>query len=257
MKKLLSVLLTVCMLVSMIPAVNIAHAAEASGVTVTYPFSTALAYSSDAPKPQDIKYTSSKSLGRVEWYLSNQTFPSSYGTYALAVYTMSDAEYASYKIKVPKAGKYTVRQKFAYRSVGTKGNMYILDIGTTDIAEAIKASTPILTIDTYSATLNTTAAEIRSADAPEATAEWVAPAAGEYIVAWQGTGDKNSMGRWLVSLGDLVLDGGDGTAPIYAESLISKPKLNLQLGDYAEISTSKLIKSDGSAGNANDIAALT
>ena len=260
MSKILSIILALTMVISMIPMSFAAEGdAEYSGVTITYPFSTKLAYSTDAPKPQDIKYTSAKSAGRVEWHLCNQQFPASYGSYALGIYTMSDAEYASYKIRVPAAGKYTVRQKFAYREAGTESNMYILDAGTTDIAGAIKSATPVLTVNSYSATLATTATELKSETAPLVTGEWTASAAGEYIVAWQGTGErKNSDGRWYVALGDLTFDGsGTNRALIYADLTGTKTELDATIEEETSIVLNSVYMSDGVAATAAEKEAIT
>ncbi len=259
MKRILSVVLAICMTVALLPQISSSVSAEAaaSGIEIHYPISSALAYDTDATPPTNIKYASADSKGRIEWHSSTSSVSGgiSWGTYALSAH-LKEGEYAALKIRVPKAGKYTVTQQYAKKTAGTKNDMYILSANVTDIPSALINATPVMTIDFYGET-GTAGAELTGGTAPSQSAEWEAEAPGEYIVVWKGTGDKNSMGRYLVTLGDLTLSGGDGKAPIWANSVLSKEIINVATGETAEISVDTLYMSDGSKGASAEVNALT
>ena len=246
MKRILSAILAICMTVALLPQIPFVYAEEAlSGIEIVYPISSQLAYDTDATPPTNIKYTSTDSKGRIEWHSTTSSISGGIGwsSYALG-WNLKDGEYAAMKIRVPKEGKYTITQQYAKKTAGTKGNMYILNGDVSDISAALSSATPVMTIDFYGETA-TAGTELTGGTAPYETASWTAPKAGEYLVVWVGTGEKNSMGRYTGALGDFKFSGGNGKAPIWANSVLSKELINLAVSETAEISSGTVYMSDG------------
>ena len=273
MKRLLSLLLTMCMLVSLLPAVSIAHAAEPSGVTVVYPM-VSFAYT-EGSQPTDIRYDNAASANRLNWHDNTTTVkdaPGNWGGNVLNLYFTSDEQYAAYRINVPASGAYDVSVKCGTIADGSMGEMYILPADNTpaQIVTAFTEQEPVLKADFGAATASGGTnigysqfyadwqGKTPSPAIPVATGVKVLDA-GEYLVVWRGVGTKTSLNgaRYHIRPATMTLNGGPAVVPMYSESLLSKSRLNIRLSDSAEISTSKVVKSDGTAGDSADIAALT
>ena len=252
--KILSMTIAIAMVISMLPVCSVGATAEPSGITIEYPMWQG-AYGGLAAA--DITYNDSYSSHRVQWHSHTSTIEApKWNAGSLAAH-LRKGEYLAYSINVPKAGIYKISFEYGTGATGTMGDMYILPGNTTDIATALLSATPVLTHNFYSETA-TTWADFNAGNVPVSeVTEYDIPTAGEYIVVWKGTGTVNSIGRYLVRLGTMTFDGGPGKAPIYAETSLTRNKINLAENETSDISVTKLLMSDKSLGDAEDISALT
>ena len=264
MKRILSALLTLCMVISMLPAVNIAEAVEPSGVKVIYPmWQDSYFEEGRRLNPAEIDYTVSG--GRISWheFTGTVTGSAAWGLGSLSIYLRKD-EYAAFKIKVPASGYYDIKLDYgstADKTYATGGAMYFLPGDTSDIATALLTATPVMTVD-FAGEVTTAWGDFdkyykgMANNVPSKTVEDKDLDAGEYIVVWTGYGEIKG-GRYFLRPATMTLDGGPGKASMYAESALSKAKLNLKSATTAYISTSKVVMSDGTSGTAQDISSLT
>ena len=264
MKRILSALLTLCMVISMLPAVNIAEAVEPSGVKVIYPmWQDSYFEEGRRLNPAEIDYTVSG--GRISWheFTGTVTGSAAWGLGSLSIYLRKD-EYAAFKIKVPASGYYDIKLDYgstADKTYATGGAMYFLPGDTSDIATALLTATPVMTVD-FAGEVTTAWGDFdkyykgMANNVPSKTVEDKDLDAGEYIVVWTGYGEIKG-GRYFLRPATMTLDGGPGKASMYAESTLSKAKLNLKSATTAYISTSKVVMSDGTSGTAQDISSLT
>ena len=253
MKRFISILITLSMMVSFIPATVVFAADEVAyaGIKIEYP--TALAgtkqttnnYPGSGNPADEITYGNSS--GRVEW-LSQTTKAAGWNKGVLSLTAGAAGQYGAYKIRVPKAGKYDVTVQYRTRNGGAEGEMYILPISAKDgIETALSSAMPKVTVD-FGTSQDETTTTFHEAEA----FMWTADKAGEYIVVWKAK-EAGSLRP-----ANLILDGkGDGKAPINAESSLAKATLNLASGESTTITTTSVTMSDLSAGSADDITSLT
>ncbi len=251
MKRLLSLLLTAVMLISLLPSVAIA--APEAGITVEYyTYVNSNSGCADASKIDWAKYN-----GRIEYLKETSTakYPYSWdqtakntmgeGTYrfiAAFVLTAGSDEYIAYKIRVPEKGDYTASLYYlacANADAARSGSLYILPPGSeTNIEGALSTATPVISgVNFYDETNKFKTTEEVS---------FTATTAGEYIMVWKNTG---STGARITPV-TLTLNGGTGKAPIWVAEWESEEE-PVYVGDEITLNP-KVYMSDATVANADE-----
>ena len=164
-KRILSMLLVMCMLISVMPTASVANASDTALVYELNYNKNAAADKTNIGKT----YTDYSTTGNT-WVWADQssgvtTLSYSYNrrwignddadrlyqqisdgyTYGVQIKTVSEGAWAAIKIKTPTAGKFDVSLKYGrHNTGGGYGNVYILPVSTTtDIATALTTATPI------------------------------------------------------------------------------------------------------------------
>ncbi len=299
MSKILSIILAISMVISLIPASFAAEGeteATDAGVTITYPLiqrayeaykSAISGKETSVLFPCEITYLHSG--GRLQWHSTTSSFtpqPSwgrgSAGVHFSSVksiieneevYNPSD-EYAAWTIRVPKSGRYNISTIYGTASNGTGGAMYLLPGDTSNITDAVKKVEPVITIDCYSAEVNTSYEDFNKYNNPNASsgeAENVKVSEGatrelqegEYIVVWKGYGNRVSAvsgtaGRYVLRPASITLNGnGTNRALIYADLTGTKTELDAGIEEETTVVLNNVYMSNGVAATAAEKEAIT
>lgn len=253
MKKLLSVLLAVAMLVSFIPAVSAEETTlEKSGVKVVYTLSDhmeslGLGSTIDNVVVNDLKLVDYKLTDGFYSFLSNPADSTHYegsssGAFGFKAFSnlkkrfivfTNDAK-VSFEIYVPKEGAYAFEMHNFLNSDSSLKDTYVnvfMSKGKVSTAEADKVGTYVCYTDDTSK--NETIPETPS---NVGTVEIANP--GKYIVTFTTT-----SGRWHYNnIGTFALNGGDATAPMITDVSTGKEEINI--GEETEVSATVEYMSD-------------
>ncbi len=261
MKRFLSIILAIAMVISMIPAAFASGEMGKAGISIqydTYSGSNTSGFS-DASL---IDYT--RSNGRIEYFGTTSTakYPYSWdqtakntmgeGTFrfiAAFVLTAGSNEYTAYKIRIPEKGDYITSLYYlacANDDAARNGSLYILPYKEgMDIASELSNENLVLpNVDFYNETNKFKTTEEVS---------FTATTAGEYLMVWKNTGDTGTR----ITPVRLTLNGGDGKTPICADVNVVDEELDAGTKETTEITLSNVFMSDGNAATTEDTQNVT
>ncbi|MBE6912665.1 MAG: hypothetical protein E7473_09085 [Ruminococcaceae bacterium] len=229
MKRLISAILTVAMLISFVPV----FAAESSGVKVIYDPSV-LEYNVNIA---DISYELTNSF--YSYHSRKEGWEPAHGDFringdpnkGMLAYHHTAGDWYAMELNVPAAGEYDVTIECIKRTYGAnKAYIYFLDETEAENIEENLTEENKFSENSFFSESNYKEKEIASG-----TVEF--PNAGKYLFVVQGTE------KWTyTTIGKIILDGGSGTAPM--GSVVSCDKSVIAVGEKATASA-KLFYSDG------------
>ena len=241
MKRIISFLLTLVMLVSLIPA---AFAAEDSGVRVVYRLSDhmeTLAYGSavEYGASDDMNDLNGELTDGFYSFLPNEGVAGHYSKPASAVFgygvisalkkrfvKFADNAKVSFEIVVPKAGTYAFEM---YNYLSTEENLngkYVNVYFSEDAISTADANK----VGSYTCYTDDSAKNNTIPETPSNVGNIEIAKPGKYIVTFTTTSS-----RWFYNnIGTFVLNGGDATVPMLTEVSLSKDRINI--GEDAEVS---------------------
>ncbi len=250
MKKLLSIILALAMILTLVPSVFANGEAETDGIKIEYSFLKAdYVDAADTTAPHNyITYLTSG--GRLEYDADNSTTTnktiSVWNSTKPYLICQKNGEYITFKIRVPKGGKYSAALLYNVTTSTSSGigSMYILPGDTVDIESALKTAKPVFENINFAG----------NAATPTAKSEtFTADVAGEYYMVWQRTGENGNAMRPA----RLILTQGttDTPALIYADVTLGKTEIDAGVSEETEIALSNVYMSDGES--ATDTSAIT
>ncbi len=229
MKRAISLIVTVAMLISLLPAAWAVPASGASGVSVKYILGEGIATTDNIRMIESWPVTYEDTNGF--WENAGQ-YPSGRGWYIKeshnflnlsdVYHTFHGQDVIAFRIKVPIAGKYDLTMSYRTPTAGyhnTPIGAYILPgsiSGIDNIKSALTASTKVGQVTTYD---STAACELTFG-----TASFDAP--GEYILAIKGE-STNTKDETRFAIFSFTLNGGSGIAPMGADVSLSKSSITL------------------------------
>ena len=256
MKKLISTLLAVAMLVSFIPAVSAEEttALEKSGVKVVYDLNGIISANSDNLKDSERYY----SLANLDYQMTNGLFEfvdggttdaegNKGGTKGIggsfrvenvsgfgAFVALSSVSFLAVEVFVPESGSYDLEMyapKTNYINTSanppisaqnTVMNVYVSKEGVSTASSDLKG--------TYNTWEEYEGDQYVAIDAPKVVENIVFPEAGKYVITF-----KPNCKNWTYqTVGTFVLNGGDSFAPMITD--ISLGKTELSVGEQTDVS---------------------
>ncbi len=231
MKRLISAILAIAMLVGFMPV--FAEDAVLSGVKVVYDPSR-LEYNVNLA---DITYELTNSFysyhsRKAGWEPAHGDFRINGDPHkGMLAFHHAEGDWYAIELKVPAAGGYNLSVECIKRTMGAnKAYLYILD-------EAQSADIEANLTEENRFSENSFFSEDNYKQTETASGNVTFPSAGKYLLVVQGTE------KWTyTTIGKIVLDGGNGTAPMGAVASVSASEIPAETSAKADV---KLFYSDG------------
>ncbi|MBQ6699002.1 MAG: Ig-like domain-containing protein, partial [Oscillospiraceae bacterium] len=211
-KRALSIILALCMLISILPSLSVA---TASGTTFVYDFNEGLATGTAI---KGLKFADTNNIW--EWHSSNPVSAATAGAkthkWGIEASASAAGHWFALKINIPASGTYSASISHGQsKSAGGYGDVFIIPGDTADVETAIASISPVgKDIAYYNASANVAEATTPLSDVVVEDGK-----TGEYIIVFKASAPGSTGYRMypgaitLTRTGDAPSGGGDAEAP--------------------------------------------
>ena len=243
MKRVLSIILALTMVMTLIPAVSANEETDVGGITIVYSFLQSDYDTSVVSAPHYITY--SNSGGRMEYDEDNSTATSNTLTHwgAGSPYLNSNqiGEYHTFRIRVPKSGVYTATlSHWVSQNSSAVSDVYLIPCGDESLSTLLEKNPPKFKDVNSNKRGNQSHRQIIET---ETTLEVSVP--GEYYFVIKRTSENYTAMR----IRSLTLSQGTHDVPVPIHANITLEKTSIDSGDSkkGEITLSNIYLSNGNA----------